>query len=329
MQAAGISGDPLALFIQSLPFHFFSYISILIALLSIIPAVNVGTMKQLIKGKQKETTKRAGVRSDKTFATEFSKEFEEGESENTEKADSAKDQTGNAMKGKKKEMGMKMGMDNQEPELPPRLLNILGPIITLIALSFLLMIGSEEPSRMMLQALIITFVVSILLYLVQGLSLKKMTDRFIKGGNKLMATIIILLLAWPISDVSQDLGLTQLIETTLEGNISPIWVPFLVCIVTAAVTYFIGSSWGAWALMMPVAIPLAVTTGSSIPLAAAAVFSGGTFGDVTSPVSGMTAMSAGIAEADHMKYVQAMAPYNFTAAAVSSLLFLGVSFLLV
>ncbi|SDJ12926.1 Na+/H+ antiporter NhaC family protein [Alteribacillus bidgolensis] len=330
MQAAGISGDPLALFIQSLPFHFFSYISILITLLSLIPAFNIGMMKQWIKGKQEETTK-ADIGNSGVFATEFSKEFEEGKRENTEKADSAKDQTGTAMKGEKKGkgMGMKMGMDNEKPELRPRLFNIFVPIILLIALSFFLMIGSEEPSRMMLQALIITLVVSILLFLVQGLSLKKMTDRFIKGGNKLMTTIIILLLAWPISDVSQDLGLTQLIETTLQGNISPIWVPFLVFVVTATVTYFIGSSWGAWALMMPVAIPLAVTTGSSIPLAAAAVFSGGTFGDVTSPVSGMTAMSAGIAEADHMKYVQAMAPYNITAAVVSSLLFLGVSFLII
>lgn len=45
------------------------------------------------------------------------------------------------------------------------------------------------------------------IYLFQGLKLKGMTDRFINGGNKLMVTIVILAEAWPISDVSQDLGL--------------------------------------------------------------------------------------------------------------------------
>ncbi|MDC3414795.1 Na+/H+ antiporter NhaC family protein [Terrihalobacillus insolitus] len=104
--------------------------------------------------------------------------------------------------------------------------------------------------------------------------------------------------------------------------------PLLIFAVTGAVTYFIGSSWGAWALMMPIAIPLAVTTGGSLPIAAAAVLSGGTFGDVTSPVSGMTAMSAGAAQADHMKYVKAMTPYNLLAASLAAALFLVIPFII-
>lgn len=89
-------------------------------------------------------------------------------------------------------------------------------------------------------------------------------DRFVKGGNKLMTTIIILVLAWPISDVSQDLGMIQLIQRTLGGTIPAVWIPLIVFTITSAVTYFIGSSWGAWALMMPVAIPLAASTGSPL-----------------------------------------------------------------
>lgn len=119
----------------------------------------------------------------------------------------------------------------------------------------------------------------------------------------------------------------ELIRSTLGGTLSATWVPVLIFIVTGAVTYFIGSSWGAWALMMPIAIPLAVTTGGSVPIAVAVVLSGGTFGDVTSPVSGMTAMSAGAAEADHMKYVRAMTPYNVIAASLAAGLFLLIPFL--
>jgi tetracycline resistance efflux pump len=331
MEAANMEGAPITIFLSSLPFHFFSYVSILIALLSLIPAFNFSRMKDLMKQNDGIQENRKTKKSDRKheYAFEFSKEMDENE-EHEDKANTAKDQMGVAMKGEKNNMkGMKMGMENDEPALKPRLLNLVVPILILIPLSFILMWESENPSRMMLLALMITIVASVGLYLVQGLMLKTIMDRFIKGGNKLMTTIIILVLAWPISDVSQDLGLTNLIESTLAETITPVWIPLIVFLVTAAVTYFIGSSWGSWALMMPVAIPLAVTTGSSIPLAVAAVFSGGTFGDVTSPVSGMTAMSAGIANADHMKYVRAMTPYNMTAAALSAVLFLAVSFLMI
>lgn len=238
-------------------------------------------------------------------------------------------------KGKMEKMDMDMGLG--KPALKPRLFNLLAPILVLIPLSFFLMwwsgqkeakgeslvevFSAADPSRSMFLALFITVMITAALYLFQGLKLKEVTDRFIKGGNKLMVTIVILAVAWPISDVSQDLGLTELIQTTLGGTLTPTWVPALIFVVTGAVTYFIGSSWGAWALMMPIAIPLAVTTGGSVPLAVAAVLSGGTFGDVTSPVSGMTAMSAGAAGADHMKYVKAMTPYNILAATLAAGLF--------
>ncbi|UOQ93986.1 Na+/H+ antiporter NhaC family protein [Halobacillus shinanisalinarum] len=235
-----------------------------------------------------------------------------------------------------------MDMGVGEPSINPRLFNLLLPIVVLIPLSFYLIwwSGQKEtesqsiieiftaanPSRSMFLALFITVMFTAALYLIQGIKLKEMTDKFIKGGNKLMTTIVILAVAWPISDVSQDLGLTDLIQTTLGGTLTPVWVPVIVFIVSGAVTYFIGSSWGAWALMMPIAIPLAVATGGSIPLAVAAVLSGGTFGDVTSPVSGMTAMSAGAAGADHMKYVRAMTPYNLIAASLAAGLFFVVPF---
>ncbi|WP_188453337.1 Na+/H+ antiporter NhaC family protein [Virgibacillus oceani] len=333
MDAANIEGSALTLFIHSLPFHFFSYTSIIVALASLVPSLNFSYMKELMKqsNEKKDVQNEAPTSKKHSFAFEFARDSDEDE-ENADKADTAKDQMGVATKKdehEKMDGGMKMGMEHEEPALKPRLSNLLVPIIILIPLSFILMWNSDNPSRMMLIALMLTIVASIALYMFQGLRLKMITDRFIKGGNKLMTTIIILVLAWPISDVSQDLGLTTLIEKTLAGTITPVWIPLIVFLVTAAVTYFIGSSWGSWALMMPVAIPLAVTTGSSLPLAVAAVFSGGTFGDVSSPVSGMTAMSAGISGADHMKYVKAMSPYNMSAAALTAILFITVSFFII
>ncbi|MBP1949964.1 Na+/H+ antiporter NhaC family protein [Virgibacillus litoralis] len=300
MDTTGIEGSAFSFYLQSLPYQFFSFFSILIALTTIMPKLNLGPMKELIRN---HSSKKADLQTE--FAEDMSHQH---------KAETSKDQTGNAMKGN---MEHNHDMD-QEPSLKPKLINLLIPLLTLIPLSFFLMIGSEESSKAMLVALILTLIVTFLLYLVQGLKLAEQVDNFIKGGNKLIVTIGILIVAWPISTVSQDLGLTTLIENTLSNTISATFVPVITFVVTAAVSYFIGSSWGSWALMMPVAFTLAVATGSSIPIIVAAVLSGGTFGDVTSPVSGMTAMSAGIAEADHMKYVKAMSPYNLGAGVLAA-----------
>lgn len=51
------------------------------------------------------------------------------------------------------------------------------------------------------------------------------------------------------------------------------------------------------------------------------VITGGTFGDVTSPVPGMTNMASNIAHADHSKYMNYAAPYNFAAAGIAAILF--------
>jgi tetracycline resistance efflux pump len=149
-----------------------------------------------------------------------------------------------------------------------------------------------------------------------------MTADFISGANEIIRTLIILSIVWPLASVSQELGLSSLLQQEL-GNSLPIWsVPVAFFLLSSTVTYFIGSGWGTASLIMPFAIPLAVSLGLSIPLCVAAVITGGTFGDVTSPVAGMTNMSSSVAHADHSKYLKYAEPYNFISAGIAGILFL-------
>lgn len=149
-----------------------------------------------------------------------------------------------------------------------------------------------------------------------------MTADFISGGNEIMTTLAILAIAWPLASVSQDLGLSSFIQQQL-GDSLPFWsIPVSLFLLSSAVTYFIGSGWGAASLIMPFAIPLAVSVSSNIPLCVAAVITGGTFGDVTSPVAGMTNMASNIARADHANYLKYAGHYNFISAGIAAVLFL-------
>jgi Na+/H+ antiporter NhaC len=241
---------------------------------------------------------------------------------------------------------MAMGMNNnQSPDTKKRegrIYNLVIPILLLLPLSLYMMwwtgqdeansfssaIINAESSRAMFLALVITTAVAAVIYLFQGFSLGELTDNFFKQANKIIHTIAILAVAWPIADVTKDLGLPRLITTTLGENLPGVYVPVIIFVVTSLVAYFIGSSWGTFALLMPIAIPLAAITGGSILMAIGAVFAGGTFGDVTSPLSGMTVMAAGAAEAEHMEYVEAQMPYNLMAFVLAAILFLIVPFLM-
>lgn len=137
-----------------------------------------------------------------------------------------------------------------------------------------------------------------------------------------MMTLAILTIAWSLAAVSQELGLTELVKQQ-AGSSMPGWsIPVSLFVLSSAVTYFIGSGWGSASLIMPFAIPLAASAGAGIPLCVAAVITGGTFGDVTSPVAGMTNMTSGVLHADHMNYLKYASPYNFLAAGIAAILFL-------
>ncbi len=238
-----------------------------------------------------------------------------------------------------KEMkGMKMNMEEEKPSIKPRVINLIVPLLSVIFLSifffwffgkdkpgnntFISAMANTDPNRAMLVALFITIAITAVCYFFQKYNLKEMTSDIISGGNEIMTTLVILTLAWPLASVSQALGLNEFIQQNL-GTSMPAWsVAVSLFILSSAVTYFIGSGWGAASLLMPIAISIAVVSGAGIPLCVAAIITGGTFGDVTSPVAGMTNMSSNIAHADHAKYLKYASPYNFIAAGIAAVLFL-------
>ncbi|CAN5413380.1 Na+/H+ antiporter NhaC family protein [soil metagenome] len=233
-------------------------------------------------------------------------------------------------------------MEEPESMLKPKIINFIFPLLALICLCFFFFwyygnmkqentgifsaLTNTEPNKAMLISLFITLILSAVLYFFQKYNLKSMTKDIITGGNGIMTTLIILVFAWCLAAVSQDLGLGELIKNN-TGSIPGWSLPVLLFLLSSSITYFIGSGWGAASLIMPIAIPLASGAGIDLSLCIAAVITGGTFGDVTSPVAGMTNMASNVTGADHTNYLNYAVPYNFSAAAISAILFLFAGFI--
>ena len=89
----------------------------------------------------------------------------------------------------------------------------------------------------------------------------------------------------------------------------------LVFVVASVVGFCTGTSWGTFAIMLPIAVPAAQTLGLPLGPFIAAALSGGVFGDHASPISDTTIISSMAAATDHIDHVRTQLPYAAMAAA--------------
>lgn len=70
-----------------------------------------------------------------------------------------------------------------------------------------------------------------------------------------------------------------------------------------------GTSWGTFAILIPIGMPLVSALGLPPSLVLAAILGGGIFGDHCSPISDTTAVSSLAAGCDLLTHVKTQMPY--------------------
>lgn len=146
---------------------------------------------------------------------------------------------------------------------------------------------------------------------------------FCKGISLNSDIPVILVLAWSVGGVTGDLDLKgYLIHLVEANNIAPGILPMVIFIVGAFVGFSTGSSWGVWAITIPICLPIAHQFGVPMELMIGACLSGGVFGDHCSPISDTTILASTAAGADHIQHVRTQLPYTLTVGACAALGFL-------
>lgn len=158
------------------------------------------------------------------------------------------------------------------------------------------------------------------------LTLGKALDRWTKGGASMVQVMMILVLAWSISAVTSTMEIGPYLTELVRGNILPALIPAIMFVLGVAISFATGSSWGVWALGLPIAMPMAHELGISVPLAIGAVVSGGLFGDHCSPISDTTIQCSTSACCDHLQHVKTQLPYALTVGISCFVGFLAAGF---
>ncbi len=163
------------------------------------------------------------------------------------------------------------------------------------------------------------------------LSLTKAVTAMSKGLQSMLFACVILVLAWSISLVTNELKTADYLISILSDAIDPRFLPVLVFLVCSLISFSTGTSWGTMAIVMPIVIPLSAKISANFGLEAAttnlilvgvvsSVLAGSVFGDHCSPIADTTILSSIASRCNHIDHVKTQLPYALTVGIVSMLL---------
>ncbi|MDA9557730.1 hypothetical protein N9R79_09575 [Vibrio sp.] len=147
-------------------------------------------------------------------------------------------------------------------------------------------------------------------------------NNFVAGTQKIMIILMILLLAWTLGDICKALGTGPYISQIMSDSVPIFLLPVIIFIVGGFISVATGSSWGTFAILIPIVVPVATALGADPVIAVGAALSGGLFGDHTSPISDTTILSSMSTECEHASHVRTQFPYAILTGVATSIGFM-------
>ncbi|WP_150137093.1 Na+/H+ antiporter NhaC family protein [Candidatus Enterovibrio altilux] len=161
----------------------------------------------------------------------------------------------------------------------------------------------------------------------QHLSVPEISYAMWVGAKSMFGAIMILFFAWIIGSVIGDMGTGKFLSTLIHGNIPHQLLPVILFILSAAMAFSTGTSWGTFGIMLPISGDLSAVTDIALMLPMlSAVLAGAVFGDHCSPISDTTILSATGAHCGHMDHVLSQLPYALAGAIIAAVAYLVLGF---
>jgi len=185
-------------------------------------------------------------------------------------------------------------------------------------------IGKGSGSSSVLYSVIASILVAMILYRAQGImKLKEMVNLILKGISELMPLALLMMLAFAIGEACNQLGTGAYVANWSKEWISHEYLPAIVFVISSFIAFSTGTSWGTFAIMLAISIPMAKVHGAELNLVIAATLGGGIFGDHCSPISDTSIISSMASASDHIDHVRTQLPYALLGGLITTLLYLA------
>jgi Na+/H+ antiporter NhaC len=148
-------------------------------------------------------------------------------------------------------------------------------------------------------------------------------EGFVGGCRAMTIGAIILGLAVTLKEVSVALHTADFVVGVVGDRLPSFLLPATLTFVCMGIAFSTGTSWGTYAVVFPIAMPLAWAMNPDpffVQICFGAVLGGAVFGDQCSPISDTTILSSMFTGCDMMDHVRTQLPLALAAASAGALL---------
>ena len=160
------------------------------------------------------------------------------------------------------------------------------------------------------------------------LSMGEAVAAWVDGIKSMIMAIMILILAWSITDICTALNTRGFLVASLSDTLDPRFLPVLIFLLASVTAFSTGTSWATMGILIPLAVPTvyslaqnagfdAETTHRTLLASVSSVLAGAIFGDHCSPISDTTVLSSTASGSDHVDHVRTQLPYALIVAGVA------------
>ena len=176
-------------------------------------------------------------------------------------------------------------------------------------------------------ALVIAFI-----YLIarRVVSFKEATDSFVAGFKAMVPAMLILTFALTLKLATSALGADVFVHDALAGSADFLYnmLPAIIFLVALGLAFATGTSWGTFGILIPIVLAVfdPATQSELLIIGISSCLAGAVCGDHISPISDTTVMASAGANVNHIEHVSTQIPYALTVAAVSFVCFVIAGF---
>lgn len=320
IEAQGI-GNPTQQMMKGILFNFYCIFAVLGVAAFILFRFDFGPMKRAENAYAEKCEKEEEKKGNKENAEQIEKAESKENRESIEKTERAE---------KKEERNENGKEERQEKGQERKAGYLLVPLVLMIvvAVAYIFYSGDGNLMNGDAETGLIFGICAGCIYLTAALaitkeiSVKKSIDHLFTGCGNMFGIVIIMVLAYALSNLLGALGTAEYLSGVLVKFINPVIFAAVAFLLTCLLSFSTGTSAGTIAIMMPLLLPMALSFQIHIPMVVGAIAGGAVFGDHTSPISDTTIMSCSSTGCDVVSHVKTQLPYSLCFAALACVLYL-------
>ena len=174
-----------------------------------------------------------------------------------------------------------------------------------------------------LKGVIIAVAVTFLYYLFMKVgNFQQLSETMFSGVNSMVVALAILMMSYLLKEINQRMGLTEYVLHGVTPYVSKEILPLAVFVSLSLISITTGSSWGLYAVALPLIVPLAGHLGSNVLLNCGAVVSAGVMGSNACPFSDATILTSQSCESNPLDNSFSQFPYVVIVFVLSCIAYL-------